>query len=76
MLDRFEIKGPNGRHLCLVLEALGPSINPDILSPYGVWLIAKHLVESVADAHNLGVVHGGELLIHKQLVCEDRAQLF
>jgi serine/threonine-protein kinase SRPK3 len=30
LLDHFDIEGPNGKHQCLVLEFLGPSV-PDIL---------------------------------------------
>ncbi|KAI1744986.1 kinase-like domain-containing protein [Xylaria scruposa] len=33
LLDGFSIDGPNGRHQCLVLELLGPSV-PDIIDFY------------------------------------------
>lgn len=33
ILDDFESEGPNGRHQCLVTEALGPVLNPSMVSP-------------------------------------------
>lgn len=59
LLDQFELMGPNGRHLCLVVEALGPSIDPNDLSPKDAWEIARQLVEATAHFHDLGIVHGG-----------------
>lgn len=59
LLDRFELVGPNGRYLCLVVEALGPRIEPDDLSPKGAWDIARQLVEATAYFQDLGIVHGG-----------------
>ena len=59
LLDQFDLMGPNGRHLCLVVEALGPSIDPDDLSPKDAWEIARQLVEATAYFHDLGIVHGG-----------------
>ena len=38
LLDQFELIGPNGRHLCLVVE----------LSPKHAWEIARQLVEATA----------------------------
>ena len=60
LLDRFEIKGPNGRHLCLVLEALGPVFNPHDLTPHARWKMARQMVEGIAYVHESGVAHGGK----------------
>ena len=59
LLDQFELIGPNGRHLCLVVEALGPGIESYELSPKPAWEIARQLVEATAYFHDLGIVHGG-----------------
>ena len=59
LLDRFGLVGPNGRHLCLVIQALGPRIEPSNLSPIAAWTIAKQVVEATAYFHDLGIVHGG-----------------
>lgn len=59
LLDRFEITGPNGRHLCLVVEAVGPTFNQHVLSPDAAWDIARQMVEGVSYAHDMGIAHGG-----------------
>lgn len=59
LLDQFELVGPNGRHLCLVIQALGPRIEPSELSPRAGWMLARQLVEAIAYFHDLGIVHGG-----------------
>ena len=82
LLDRFELSGPNGRHSCLVTDALGPRVEPDELSPRSAWEVAKQLMEATAYSHDLGITHGGtsfvslrarangqELLTHS--VCAD-----
>ena len=63
LLDQFELKGPNGRHLCLVIEAVGPRIETCELSPKTAWEVAKQLVEATAYFHSLGIVHGGMLVL-------------
>lgn len=74
LLDHFEHAGPNGSHLCLVFEAMGPSassmveelpcfkrrtIEMDIRYP--LWM-AKRLLQQVLQGlvylHNNGIVHG------------------
>lgn len=59
LLDLFEITGPNGRHLCLVIEALGPAFDVNILSPDAAWEVARQMVEGVSYAHDMGIAHGG-----------------
>ena len=59
LLDRFELTGPNGRHWCLVFNALGPCVLDNIYRRAVVkWQRAKQLVEAVAYAHEVGVTHG------------------
>ena len=59
LLDRFEISGPNGRHLCLAMEALGPGFDLEFLSPDAAWELARQMVEGVSYIHDMGIVHGG-----------------
>lgn len=58
LLDRFEIKGPNGCHLCLVLEALGPAFKPHDLGPHAAWKVVRQMVKGTSYAHESGVAHG------------------
>ena len=60
LLDRFELEGPNGRHLCLVFEALGPAFNPRHLTAHATWVMTRQMVEGIAYAHESGVAHGGK----------------
>ena len=62
--NNFEIFGPNGRHACLVMEALGSNLrgfNKAMweLSPKAAWEVLKQLVVGVSYMHELGVTHGG-----------------
>ncbi|KAI0391879.1 kinase domain-containing protein [Xylariaceae sp. FL0594] len=67
-LRRFFFQGPNGRHLCLVLPLLGPSVSS--LSSYlqvrlQPWLARKaayQVTQAVAALHRQGLCHGGEYL--------------
>jgi serine/threonine protein kinase len=67
LLDSFFIEGPNGRHLCVVMELLGPSLswvaeksqNGRIMARLALQVSAQ-LVEAVNYLHSCGVVHGGE----------------
>ena len=66
LLDRFELVGPNGQHICLVMELLGPRLRwgcgPDLEDEIGrvtAWKISKQLVEATAYMHSLGITHGG-----------------
>ncbi|KAL8782330.1 MAG: hypothetical protein Q9195_009655 [Heterodermia aff. obscurata] len=62
--DQFRIEGPNGSHICLVSEVLGPSLK-DLMS-VGKQLrgtaarkIGRQFVQAVAYLHSEGVCHGG-----------------
>ena len=62
LLDNFEVEGPNGKHLCLVLGLHGPSlqniatwetpmkIRPDIAQD-----LAKQVTEALQAVHSIGV---------------------
>lgn len=65
LLDQFEITGPYGKHLCLVLPFLGPSlasfssgiqikIHPEVAR-----LLASQSLKAVAQLHDAGVLVGG-----------------
>jgi serine/threonine protein kinase len=62
--EHFWIDGPNGRHLCLVVEVLGPSIsyslkgigfdNPDILTD-----LCYQATQALKYLHDREICHGG-----------------
>ena len=74
LLDSFYHKGPNGTHLCLVLEAMGASVAAMIeelpqntpkrfghVSRYPKWMakrVLTHVVRGIAFLHSRGVIHG------------------
>ncbi len=67
LLDSFCIEGPNGKHRCLVLELLGPSI-PDLLDSYlsdgrlpaqTARSIAHQVLVGVDFLAQLNIGHGG-----------------
>ena len=73
MLDHFDHIGPNGVHLCLVFEAMGPSIldmtaafapenavPEDAVFPY--WMgkeLLRRMLLGICEMHQAGVVHAG-----------------
>jgi serine/threonine protein kinase len=74
LLDEFQHKGPNGKHQCLVFEAMGataaslveelPENNPKMLGNvdrYPKWVAKRlllHALRGLAFLHGNGVVHG------------------
>lgn len=71
MTDFFEISGPNGRHECLVLELLGPSV-ADYLDAHSLderlpGELAKRVVKQtllgLAFLHERGIAHGGMFML-------------
>jgi serine/threonine-protein kinase SRPK3 len=68
LIHHFEIKGPNGSHVCLALPFLGPSlstfqqdgqtrkIRPDVARK-----MSHELAKSILTLHNAGIIIGGEL---------------
>lgn len=66
LLDEFEVQGENGRHHCLVTEALGPSISAvkyesdrNRLPGHISRIVATQCAKGLAYLHSCGVVHGG-----------------
>ncbi|KIW54816.1 hypothetical protein PV05_07150 [Exophiala xenobiotica] len=58
LLDHFSISGPNGTHLCLVFEVLGPSIaslrgyaSETKIEPHIARKLARQVAEGVAHLH-------------------------
>jgi len=79
ILDHFRASGPNGTHNVLVLDVVGPS--PDELLRSGndvseefVWkqsslrIISKEVALGIAYLHELGVAHGGMVLLSHKLL--------
>lgn len=73
MLENFHLKGPNGRHNCLVFELLGPNI-PDIIDahfPHGrlpgklAKVIAKQSLVRLSNLHQHNIGHGGRFPIQR-----------
>ena len=69
LLDSFYHIGPNGRHLCLVFNVLGPSIayftncGPNYrLDGSLARNVAAQLLLAVDYLHSSGIAHGGELI--------------
>ncbi len=67
LLDNFWFDGPNGRHLCLVLPAFGPSIQQVMktsetrrLSGKTARSVALQATQALAFLHSIGLGHGGE----------------
>lgn len=74
MKDSFEISGPNGRHECLVLELLGPSV-ADYLDAHSLderlpGVLAKRVVKQtlvgLAALHERGIAHAGTVQSRQQ----------
>ena len=72
----FEIDGPNGRHLCLVLPVLGPcaadlSYNLDSrLRPSLARKVAYQTAKALSNLHSQGLTHGGQQFHN----CPDKCQ--
>ena len=68
LMDHFELKGPNGHHLCLVHDALGKHVADGFPSPRAIWERAKQMVEAIAYVHEVGLVHGGESITRSSVM--------
>jgi len=67
LLDSFYLDGPNGRHLCLIFDVLGPKVSsvaercPDYrLAGCLGHDISVQVLLAVNYLHSSGIVHGGE----------------
>lgn len=68
LLDRFVFDGPNGKHLALVFELLGPNVRslvgseyPDRtnIDPSTIMRMTEQLLKALAFIHQTGFAHGG-----------------
>jgi serine/threonine-protein kinase SRPK3 len=71
ILDEFVHEGPNGSHLCLVSELLGPTVNiiardyidvGEQLEPRTLLRISRQLIQGIAFLHDAGFAHGGKCI--------------
>ncbi|KAK0370845.1 serine/threonine-protein kinase SRPK3 [Colletotrichum limetticola] len=72
--DYFYHDGPNGNHLCLVLEPMGPSLSSALNAPVEIYdprnppvrrlksdktkRILRHVLSGLNFLHSIGIVHG------------------
>jgi serine/threonine-protein kinase SRPK3 len=68
LLDSFYHEGPNGRHLCVVLDVLGPKVSTVIerckhyrLGGFKARDVSRQLLLAVNYLHASGVAHGGKI---------------
>ena len=68
MLEVFHVDGPNGRHICIVSDVVGPNAKsvaeayrnrrtPALISRW----VSRQLLLVVDYLHEIGVVHGGKI---------------
>lgn len=76
LLDGFYHTGPNGRHQCLVVELLGPSLDnvigssfplngeprtaDDGMDPDVIFRVSRQLLVSLSILHEKNIAHGGK----------------
>ncbi|KAK5938566.1 hypothetical protein PMZ80_008755 [Knufia obscura] len=61
LLDRFKVHGPNGSHICLVLELQGPSLDSlhgTKIQPKIVRMLVRQLSEGIEFLHRRDVAFG------------------
>jgi serine/threonine-protein kinase SRPK3 len=65
--DHFEMDGPHGRHLCLVLPVLSESVSSfrrsapsKSLDPPKVKIIIAHVVLALVHLHAANIIHTGQ----------------
>lgn len=65
LYESFEVSGPNGTHSCLVLPALGPSLDDlsvkGALAPEIRFQMCQQVASGVAALHERRICHGGAL---------------
>lgn len=69
LLDSFHLEGPNGRHLCIVTELLGPCVSSVAeqsrnfrLDGHVARQVSRQLLYATNYLHSCGVAHGGKLV--------------
>lgn len=69
LYDDFIHEGPNGLHLCIVTEFLGPSLSAivadyhcsgDRLEPEEIFRLTRQLLQATISLHEAGFAHGGK----------------
>ena len=70
--DFFTHEGPNGSHLCIVTELLGPSLDTiiadyhlggDRMEPEDIIRVAKQLLQAISALHEAAYAHNGKLAV-------------
>lgn len=65
LYESFQVSGPNGTHSCLVLPALGPSLDDlsvkRALAPEMRFQMCQQVASGIAALHERDICHGGEL---------------
>lgn len=69
LLDQFQHEGPNGRHQCLVLELLGPTVTDVLDGHYNDDRLPGDLAKRVAREAFLGLAY-----MHEREVCHGGTQ--
>ncbi|KAI1938446.1 hypothetical protein LOZ66_003249 [Ophidiomyces ophidiicola] len=84
VFDHFIHKGPNGNHLCIVFELLGPTISTvlqdysdgrDRLDEDTILKLTKQLLNAIAFIHKSGLVHGDSSGRNTAFSCNRLSQL-
>ncbi|KFY22231.1 hypothetical protein V493_06748 [Pseudogymnoascus sp. VKM F-4281 (FW-2241)] len=67
LLDKFILDGPNGKHLCLVFELLGPNVRSIVkteyedrtnIDPATILRMTEQLLKALSFIHQTGFAHG------------------
>lgn len=66
--ESFEIEGPHGRHICLVLQPLGPSLDElrDLMVPDRLYRVdilrqgVRQILAGLQFLHKVNVIHTGK----------------
>jgi serine/threonine-protein kinase SRPK3 len=71
LLDNFTHQGPNGNHICLVLEAMSLSAldlyRSTLPGPMPLPLlkrVCKHVLRALQYLHECGIIHTGNTFLH------------
>ena len=70
LLDSFTHQGPNGNHICLVLEAMSLSVL-DVYRAFPCAMplpllkrVCKHVLRALQYLHECGIIHTGNTFFH------------
>lgn len=74
LLDNFTHQGPNGNHICLVLEAMNLSVLdvyralPGAMPLPLLKRVCKHVLDALQYLHECGIIHTGNTFLHSYWV--------